>query len=337
MKRKLEALPLQSHIKSHIKSTKYITNKDVIGVSEIALGQHFDLGFDDVKILIEAASEMITPTKRFVTCWNLLTNNKKQHLISGIDQLDTALLGGIPADGITEVSSLAGIGKTNFVLTLCLQSLIQFPNSSVIFLDSSNSFNPIRFGEMAMAKFDGDETKVTNCLSSVFRMEIQDSKALHKVLSELEELVTVKKTKLIVLDSLGSLIQKEFGSNQNIQRNDVLSSEAQKMKYIAESFSIPIVVTNHLIKSRDIAVPMLGNTWAHCVNTRLILEKNEEIKWIRIAKSPVAENLTIPFHIMDRGVVDDTKEYQEEVFENEDIDLDLGIDLSKFDHDDFDQ
>ena len=62
-------------------------------------------------------------------------------------------------------------------------------------------------------------------------------------LENLEEDLIKKKVKLIVIDSMASLIRKEFDSHLGknlVERTQLLSKEAALLKYIAESFKIPV-------------------------------------------------------------------------------------------------
>ena len=66
-------------------------------------------------------------------------------------------------------------------------------------------------------------------------------------------------------------------------------------RYIAESFNIPVLVTNQIttkmshdqpdgeleeVIERGVVTAALGNSWSHCVNTRLLLQYKEEEKRI---------------------------------------------------------
>ncbi|KAL8622953.1 hypothetical protein ACOMHN_027074 [Nucella lapillus] len=54
----------------------------------------------------------------------------------------------------------------------------------------------------------------------------------------------------------------------------------------------------------------LGNTWSHCVNTRLLLHyrnNNNNVRQILVAKSPVAPFTCFDFVITDKGVEQDAE------------------------------
>ena len=65
----------------------------------------------------------------------------------------------------------------------------------------------------------------------------------HLRLENLEETIISKKVCMIVLDSLASLIRKEFdtrNSKNMIDRTNLLAKQASILKYIAETFHIPV-------------------------------------------------------------------------------------------------
>ena len=131
---------------------------------------------------------------------------------------------------------------------------------------------------------------------------------------------------MVIFDGFGKLIHNEFGSNQGLQRNDVLATESIRMKYLAENYSIPFLVSNLALRSKS----MLGNTWFHCVNTRLALFKSEEKRILQVSKSASVRIMNIPFKISESGVSEDTTiplEQMSQEFSHR-IDEDFGVDLS---------
>lgn len=114
----------------------------------------------------------------------------------------------------------------------------------------------------------------------------------------------------------------------------MLGQQAARLKYLAESFRIPVLVTNQVTtafgsaseRGADFAfqqadaagasgsqrgrrvesqlVAALGTKWAHCVNTRLLLEAAEGGRWVTIAKSAGASHSTVPYAVTPAGVVE---------------------------------
>lgn len=153
-------------------------------------------------------------------------------------------------------------------------------------------------------------------------------------LQRLEEEVISKRVKLVILDSVASLVRKEFDSRlfRNLnERTALLSKEAAILKYIAETFHIPVVVTNQIttrfigagsssgnegfqdVDGADVepeeddgshVTAALGNTWSHAVNTRLIVQYlDERFRQVLISKSPVAPFASFVYTIHAQGLV----------------------------------
>jgi len=112
----------------------------------------------------------------------------------------------------------------------------------------------------------------------------------------------------------------------------MLGQQAARLKYLAESFRIPVLVTNQVTtasgsaseRGADFAfqqadaasssqrgrrvdsqlVAALGTKWAHCVNTRLLLEAAEGGRWVTVAKSAGASHRTVPYAVTPAGVIE---------------------------------
>lgn len=113
-------------------------------------------------------------------------------------------------------------------------------------------------------------------------------------------------TQMIVLDSIACLVRREFGQDSIAARQDMLTLVAAKLKYLATSFGIPIIVTNQVTTTEwgSALKPALGNTWAHSVNTRLLLHMAPDgsTRCLTIAKSPCAPCATVSFAISTGGI-----------------------------------
>jgi hypothetical protein len=115
----------------------------------------------------------------------------------------------------------------------------------------------------------------------------------------------------------------------------MLGQQAARLKYLAESFRIPVLVTNQVTtafgsaseRGADFAfqqvdaegaasasqrgrrlesqlVAALGTKWAHCVNTRLLLEAAEGGRWVTVAKSAGASHRTVPYAVTPAGIME---------------------------------
>ena len=48
------------------------------------------------------------------------------------------------------------------------------------------------------------------------------------------------------MDSVASVARRDFDPSSTFKRQDLLAKEAAKLKYYAEIFSIPVIVTNQV-------------------------------------------------------------------------------------------
>ena len=138
------------------------------------------------------------------------------------------------------------------------------------------------------------------------------------VLSELEEVIIEKNMKLIVVDSVASLIRREYGSQSIAARQLQLGREAYLLKKLAEDFKLPVVVTNQVTmkfnsgprkpeetsenssrqEQDSYLTAALGTSWSHCVNTRLVLEQGSSTRVLTVAKSPLSPVVRMEYQIM---------------------------------------
>lgn len=92
-------------------------------------------------------------------------------------------------------------------------------------------------------------------------------------LQNIEEKIIEENVKMIIVDSIASLVRKEFDPNNLVKRQNILSKTAALLKFYSMEFKIPILVVNQVTSSGGSYVaPALGPLWSHAVNTRLVLE-----------------------------------------------------------------
>uniref|UniRef100_A0A2L2YLV0 DNA repair protein RAD51-like protein n=1 Tax=Parasteatoda tepidariorum TaxID=114398 RepID=A0A2L2YLV0_PARTP len=272
-----------------------------------------------------------------------------------LHSLDLLLQGGLPFGCITEFAGPPGVGKTQFCFMLSILSVLPSSagglSSKVIYIDTESAFSADRIKTMAQKKFPHlykDDQNLANLLQSIMVYKASCIDALKEIIPNLEREVIRNKVKVIIIDSIASLVRKEFGGEQLgslIQRNNILMEQAALLKNLAQAYDIVIFLTNQITShiaelesvAMDIAeedenissayvgvpppvcsekkvklhggnadhvVPALGNTWSHCVNTRLVAQfLDSSVRQLIIAKSPVAPNAAVRFFINESGIV----------------------------------
>ena len=127
--------------------------------------------------------------------------------------------------------------------------------------------------------------------------------------------------KMVLVDSIAALVRKEFASQQAPERNESLALQAQRLKWLAETFDIPVLVTNQIVTNfshdqngeSSSLVPALGTTWAHHVNTRVLLsiantvvnvggDSGTKVRVMKLIKSPLSPPISLFYRIDARGV-----------------------------------
>eukprot|EP00798_Chlamydomonas_sp_ICE-L_P006745 gene6745-3418_t len=144
-------------------------------------------------------------------------------------------------------------------------------------------------------------------------------------LVSLEAGIIESKARLVVVDSVAAVARADFGGagwQNTANRNKALGQLAAQLKHLAETFRIPVIVTNQLVfelvlvlvlerlqqqqqgqsKSKGTLTAALGTMWAHNVNVRLILERSGEHRYLRVAKSPASANIALQYEITSKGV-----------------------------------
>jgi RecA/RadA recombinase len=228
---------------------------------------------------------------------------------SGLEPLDAALGGGIRPGMITEVVGPSGVGKSQFCMSLVAHALLS-TSSSVIVVDTEGKFSPSRLREI----LTGLGSESTDALSRVHLLRVSTSSELSSAVSGLDTSVMDLDANIVIIDSIAALARRDFDSSAVRERQSLLSEIATSLKRTAEVFKVAVVATNQVAGCfadgesylGGSARPALGNTWAHCVNTRLLLEHfggDDVARIVTIAKSPNAPSVGVAFAIGGSGVI----------------------------------
>ena len=222
--------------------------------------------------------------------------------------LDSALGGGVPTGSITELVGPAGAGKTQFCLTLAVAAAAPTSvgglDSGVVFVDTEQKFSGARVAEIAANAFpsaygvSSEDTPTSTAAKAAALRSLTEkilvltpstlSETLQR-LNGLEEALIDHAVRLLVVDSVAALARAEFGTGrgQIARRQELLGQIASVLKQQAERLHMAALVTNQVTtraRSGESAfaaddgagsaatAAALGVKWAHCVNTRIVLE-----------------------------------------------------------------
>ncbi|XP_026526923.1 DNA repair protein RAD51 homolog 2 isoform X3 [Notechis scutatus] len=243
------------------------------------------------------------------------------------------------------ITGPSGCGKTQFCIMMSLLATMPANtgglDGAVIYIDTESAFTAERLVEIAQHRFPNYFATEENLIAMTNKVLVYQELTCDSVLKRiksLEEEIISKNVKLIIVDSVASVVRKEFDTKRqgNLkERSNLLTKEASILKYLAEEFSIPVILTNQittwlsdgLAVQADLLSPVddlslsegssrngdldsgyvtaaLGNTWSHCVNTRLILQYlDSKTRQILVAKTPIAPFTSFLYIIENSGLV----------------------------------
>ena len=229
-------------------------------------------------------------------------------------------------------------------------------SSGVIYIDTEQKFNATRLYEIIqerikseifyqnMSNIDSNDIGINsnnsnisitkdqldklckNAVKHVTVFTLPSCKEVVERLSNIQRLIIEKNVRLLLVDSVAAVARQEYSSI--VHRQQWLNKQASLLKFIAERFDIPVIVTNQVTttfrssSNNSNLLPALGNTWSHCVNTRLLLNATKEIRYfnnnnsnvqnseevikhvLKITKSPLSGPIEVQYDINERGIVD---------------------------------
>ncbi|CAI8048483.1 DNA repair protein RAD51 homolog 2 [Geodia barretti] len=201
----------------------------------------------------------------------------------------------------------------------------------VVFIDTEATFSATRLVEMAKARHSSHFSSPHTVSQLAARVRVHrtlTSAELERLLVSLEEELAEMGVGLVVVDSVAGPVRREYGARDGremAERAATLGGFTSRLKYLAEVFHVPVVVTNQVTAvggvSHDVekesdwsggsggghVTAALGNTWAHCVNIRLLLNHlTESQRTLTVEKSPVSPNKIFTVQINEGGVVIDS-------------------------------
>jgi RAD51-like protein 1 len=240
-------------------------------------------------------------------------------------QLDAALGGGFAIGSITEVVGAAGAGKTQACLSACA-SAAHGLRGGVIYIDAEQKFSSQRLAEIAMGKFRGACASEEALEALTRRVQVVTPTSLSdlvKRLEAMEEAIIDHKVKLVIIDSVAHLARAEFGGREKIvARQSALGAVASTLKRHAEKHALAVLAVNQVttkigrgFEDNTVGVSntsdaestgitaALGTKWAHCVNTRLLLEVAASgERTLKIIKSPLCALTAFTYRIDRSGL-----------------------------------
>ncbi|KAL7637836.1 UNVERIFIED_CONTAM: hypothetical protein RMT77_011448 [Armadillidium vulgare] len=321
--RKLASLDLGDDLQKDIKNANLKTVEDVLSKSFLQLMTLLHLSADETEdLIIQLSKECLPSCQKGAE----LLEKKLTSLPFCDPELDSLLQGGIHRGHLTELSGAPGVGKTQFSYQLAANCLkCSSPPNGVCFLDTELCFKADRVNEIIEGSLEAECD--SSIMSKFYVFQVETVASFNEILSTLELFCIVNDIGLVIVDSIASLIRKEFSQDTKFERASTLASWAAQLKELADKLSISVIVTNQVttkvfenskfqgekqifadegIKKEESRIfPALGNSWAHYVNTRFYLQfyqDSKELRQLIICKSPLCPLATKMFQITGGGV-----------------------------------
>ncbi|KAI5054772.1 hypothetical protein GOP47_0029917 [Adiantum capillus-veneris] len=206
-------------------------------------------------------------------------------LPSGCKSFDDILSGGFRDGTVTELFGSSSAGKTQICIQTAAYAALH--GSVVVYIDTCNSFSPSRLCDVLLgllgSKSNETWSNIAEALKLVMCYRVHDVFSLLELLHQMDktfgagvqesEGVWLRDTRLIVLDSISSVVSPILGSSY-VQGHALMMKCGQTLKKIASENSLRILVTNHMVTGGNrIAKPALGESWKVVPNIRLHISR----------------------------------------------------------------
>ncbi|XP_025152274.1 DNA repair protein RAD51 homolog 2 isoform X2 [Bubalus kerabau] len=256
--KKLRRVGLSQELCDRLNRHQILTCQDFLCLSPLELMKMTGLSYQGVHELLCLVSRACAPQMQ--TAYEIKTQRCAAHssafLSTTLSALDEALHGGVACGSLTEITGPPGCGKTQFCIMMSI--LATLPTNmgglegSVVYIDTESAFSAERLVEIAESRFpryfDTEEKLLLTSSKVHLYRELSCDEVLQRIES-LEEEIISKGVKLVIIDSVASVVRKEFDTQLqgNVrERNKFLAREAASLKYLAEEFSIPVILTNQI-------------------------------------------------------------------------------------------
>ncbi|XP_073098329.1 DNA repair protein RAD51 homolog 2 isoform X2 [Manis javanica] len=249
--RKLRRVGLSEELCDRLNRYQIVTCQDFLCLSPLELMKMTGLSYHGVHELLCTVSRACAPQMQ--TVYGMKTQRcaapSPAFLATTLSALDEALRGGVACGSLTEITGPPGCGKTQFCMMMSI--LATLPTNmgglegAVVYIDTESAFSAERLVEIAESRFPryfNTQEKLLLTSSKVHLCrELSCDEVLQRIES-LEEEIISKGVKLVIIDSIASVVRKEFDTQLQgnmRERNKFLAREAASLKYLAEEFSIP--------------------------------------------------------------------------------------------------
>ncbi|XP_024276443.1 DNA repair protein RAD51 homolog 2 isoform X2 [Oncorhynchus tshawytscha] len=329
--KKLRRTGVSLEVCERLKRHQIESCQDLLSLTPLEVMRLAGQSYQQVLMLLQSVSKACAPS--MTTALEVWKQRADLCFSTSLPALDRLLQGGLPRGTLTEVTGPSGCGKSQVCMMLSvLATLPKYMgglDSGVIYIDTEAAFSAERLVEIAQSRFPDYFCEKERVLEMAGRVHLFQELTCQDVLDRLERLeedIISSKAGLVILDSVASVVRKEYDTTLpgNLShRSNLLGQEAATLKYLAQAFHIPVVLTNQITthvgdrgergaasfrgasdeRDSGYVTAALGNTWSHSVNTRLIVQYvDAHQRQIVIAKSPVAPFAVLNYTVQKEGI-----------------------------------
>ncbi|ETI36065.1 hypothetical protein, variant 4 [Phytophthora nicotianae P10297] len=237
-----------------------------------------DMSVRETEELMTKVSIRIAPASRSAFDLFLESANHPTFLRTGLPRIDQALNGGLHGRALSEFVGTAGIGKSQLAMTLAVVCAMDYPNNGVMFFDVEHNFSAKRLLQITIARIKltraGQEADNNELAAAVIKrirvVKVNSIAAFVSKFKEMEDAMHSLKIKLLIIDCATTLFIKA-NDLSHAQRQHQMLRMARDLKLFADTYQAFVVVTNRAttVEGGLYTKPQLGDSWAHCVTTRV--------------------------------------------------------------------
>ncbi|XP_018567185.1 DNA repair protein RAD51 homolog 3-like isoform X1 [Anoplophora glabripennis] len=234
-------------------------------------------------------------------------------ILSYNEKLDSVLLDAIIPKKITELAGESGSGKTQVCFHLCIS--VQLPKwcggmeGEAIYIDTNSNFASHRVTELAedlIKKYNSIKSSVdvpyvefdkTSILQHIYYIKICDVVELLACIKQLENYLSGKQVRLIVIDSFAFIMRMVDLKD----RKTLISKILCDLRSLSRIHNLIVVITNDFTtrvnKGESYITPSLGDSFYHLINTRILLSKKDSLFQAKLEKNIIHGQKETSFYL----------------------------------------
>ncbi|MFX0102453.1 MAG: DNA repair and recombination protein RadA [Candidatus Hodarchaeota archaeon] len=248
----------------------------------------------------------------FVTADTVFERRQKLgRIVTGSNNLNELLGGGLESGAVTEFFGEFRTGKTQIAHQLCVN--VQLPedqgglNGKALYVDTEGTFRPERLAQMAIARgMDVQKTLKNVVYARAYNCEHQIN-----ILKQARKIIEEQNIKLLIVDSvIGHFRSEFFGLGSLAPRQQLLNVHLHQIIQLAETYSLAALVTNQVQSKPDVFFgnptrAAGGNILGHASTYRIYLRKGKgDTRVAKMIDAPGLPESEAAFSIGENGISD---------------------------------